>query len=48
MKEGEFAAGIKLDWIPRYMVVDKTGKIALFKAIEADDQTLIATLKKLK
>ena len=48
MKEGAFAEGIKLDWIPRYMVVDKTGKIALFKAIEADDAKLIAILKKLK
>ncbi len=48
MKEGDFAKAIKLDWIPRYMVVDKHGKIALFKAIEADDEKLIATLKKLK
>lgn len=48
MKEGDFARDIKLDWIPRYMVVDKTGKIALFKAIEADDAKLIAILKKLK
>jgi thiol-disulfide isomerase/thioredoxin len=48
MKEGAFAKDIKLDWIPRYMVVDKNGKIALFKAIEADDEKLIATLKKLK
>ena len=48
MKEGAFAEGIKLDWIPRYMVVDKTGKIALFKAIEADDANLIAILKNLK
>jgi hypothetical protein len=48
MKEGAFAKDIKLDWIPRYMVVDKTGKIALFKAIEADDAKLISTLKNLK
>lgn len=48
MKEGAFAESIKLDWIPRYMVVDKNGKIALFRAIEADDPTLIATLKKIK
>lgn len=48
MKEGDFASSIKLDWIPRYMVVDKNGKIALFKAIEADDAKLIAILKKLK
>jgi hypothetical protein len=48
MKKGAFAEGIKLDWIPRYMVVDKSGKIALFKAIEADDEKLITTLKNLK
>ncbi|MGV3459662.1 MAG: TlpA family protein disulfide reductase [Flavobacterium sp.] len=48
MKKGAFAKGVNLDWIPRYMVVDKDGKIALFKAIEADDEKLIATLKKLK
>jgi thiol-disulfide isomerase/thioredoxin len=48
MKKGDFSQGIKLDWIPRYMVVDKNGKIALFKAIEADDEKLITTLKKLK
>jgi len=48
MKEGAFSKSVKLDWIPRYMVVDKTGKIALFKAIEADDAKLIETLNKLK
>lgn len=48
MKEGDFAKDINLDWIPRYMVVDKKGNIALFKAIEADDAKLIAILKKLK
>jgi len=48
MKQGEFAKSVQLDWIPRYMVVDKTGKIALFKAIEADDAKLIETLNKLK
>jgi len=48
MKEGAFAKDINLDWIPRYMVIDKNGKIALFKAVEADDEKLIATLKNLK
>lgn len=46
--KGVFGKSIKLDWIPRYMVVDKTGKIALFKVIEADDNKLIETLEKLK
>lgn len=46
--KGVFGKSIKLDWIPRYMVVDKTGKIALFKVIEADDEKLIEILEKLK
>lgn len=48
MREGAFAEDVKLDWIPRYMVVDKDGRIALFRAIEADDPKLIETLNKLK
>ena len=43
--KGVFGKAVKLNWIPRYMVVDKTGKIALFKAIEADDEKLIETLE---
>ncbi|MBW3520217.1 TlpA disulfide reductase family protein [Flavobacterium sp. NKUCC04_CG] len=46
--KGNFGKSITLDWIPRYIVVDKTGKIALFKAIEADAHELITVLKKLK
>lgn len=46
--KGIFGKSINLDWIPRYMIVDKTGKIALYKAIEADDSKLIETLKKLQ
>lgn len=47
-KGGAFSEAIKLDWIPRYMIVDKSGKIVLFKAIVADDENLITTLKKIK
>ena len=46
--KGVFGKSIDLDWIPRYMVVDKKGKIALYKVIEADDQKLIKTLESLK
>ncbi len=46
--KGVFGKSINLDWIPRYMVVDKTGKIALYKVIEADDEKLIKTLESLK
>lgn len=40
-----FGASIQLDWIPRYIVVNKEGKIILQKAIVADDQNLINILK---
>jgi len=46
--KGVFGKSINLDWIPRYMVVDKTGKIVLYKVIEADDEKLIKTLESLK
>ena len=46
--KGVFGKSINLSWIPRYLVVDKTGKIALFKVIEADDAKLIETLEKNK
>ncbi|WP_333693895.1 TlpA family protein disulfide reductase [Flavobacterium sp.] len=47
-KGGTFSNSIDLDWIPRYMVLDKTGKIKLYKAIEADDEKIISTLNQLK
>ena len=47
-QKGVFGKSINLGWIPRYMIVDKTGKIALFKVIEADDEKLIETLERLK
>lgn len=46
--KGTFGKSIDLDWIPRYMIVDQKGKIALYKAIEADDANMIKILKKLK
>ena len=46
--KGIFGKSIELDWIPRYMVVDKKGRIDLFKVIEADDEKLIHTLNKQK
>lgn len=42
--EGVFATAIDLDWIPRYIIVDKTGKIVLYRAIETDFDTINATL----
>lgn len=46
--KGVFGKSINLDWIPRYMVVDKKGKIALYKVIEADDKRLFEVLESLK
>lgn len=43
--KGSFGKAIELNWIPRYMIVDKKGKIALFKAIETDFETINATIK---
>ncbi|NBL64092.1 redoxin family protein [Flavobacterium sp. NST-5] len=46
--KGVFGKAIDLDWIPRYIVVDKKGKIVIYRAIEKDFDKLNATLKKLK
>ncbi|NRS88343.1 thiol-disulfide isomerase/thioredoxin [Flavobacterium sp. 7E] len=46
--KGVFAEAIDLDWIPRYIIVDKTGKIALYRAIETDFDKINATLTRLK
>ncbi len=46
-KTGEFRKAIDLDWIPRYILVDQNGKIAHYRAIEADDPELIAKIKEL-
>jgi len=44
-KKSAFGNFVKINWIPRYMVIDKQGGIALFKAIEADDKNLLKALK---
>ncbi|MDO6803274.1 TlpA disulfide reductase family protein [Wenyingzhuangia sp. 1_MG-2023] len=41
-----FAKNIDLDWIPRYIVVDATGKVVLYRAIHADDENIIKLLDK--
>jgi thiol-disulfide isomerase/thioredoxin len=46
--KGVFAQEIDLNWIPRYMVIDREGKIAMYNAIEADDAKIAATLEKLQ
>jgi thiol-disulfide isomerase/thioredoxin len=43
--KGAFGKAVNLDWIPRYIIVDKTGKIALYKAIETDFDKINKTIK---
>ncbi|MDX6181582.1 TlpA disulfide reductase family protein [Flavobacterium sp. Fl-77] len=46
--KGVFGKAIDLDWIPRYIIVDKTGKIVLYRAIETDFDKINETLSSLK
>lgn len=46
--KGEFGKAIDLDWIPRYIILDKTGKIAIYRAIETDFDKINEQLKKLQ
>ena len=46
--KGEFGSSIKLDWIPRFIVIDKKGKIVLFRAIEKDFDKIIESIEKSK
>lgn len=46
--KGVFGKAIDLDWIPRYIIIDKTGKIVLYRAIETDFDKINETLKSLK
>jgi len=43
--EGNFGSFVNIDWIPRYMVIDEQGKIALFKAVKANDLRIMESLK---
>lgn len=43
--KGPFGSSIKLDWIPRYMVVSPEGDIRLYKAIKANDKNITKALK---
>lgn len=43
--KGVFGKAIDLDWIPRYIVIDKSGKIVLYRAIETEFDTIQTILK---
>jgi thiol-disulfide isomerase/thioredoxin len=45
--KGKFGTAIDLDWIPRYIIIDKTGKVALYKAIEKDFDKMSILLKEI-
>lgn len=45
--KGVFGKAIDLDWIPRYIIIDKTGKIIIYRAIETDFEKITATVKDL-
>lgn len=42
--KGDFGSFLDLDWIPRYLVVDKDGTIKVFRAIKADDKIIKESL----
>lgn len=46
--KGEFGKSIDLDWIPRYIVLDKKGNIVIYRAIETDFEKINDQLKKLQ
>ncbi|MDI9258224.1 TlpA family protein disulfide reductase [Flavobacterium sedimenticola] len=46
--KGAFGKSIDLDWIPRYIILDKKGKIITYRAIETDFDQINATLKTLE
>lgn len=43
--KGAMGTFLDLDWIPRYMIIDKQGNIKVFKAIKTSDKTLLNNLK---
>jgi thiol-disulfide isomerase/thioredoxin len=46
--KGAFGKSIDLDWIPRYIVIDKKGKVKIYRAIETDFDKINEELKKLQ
>jgi len=48
MMKGAFGKSIDLDWIPRYIVIDKEQKVVIYRAIETDFEKINSTLKTLE
>jgi len=45
-KKGAFGDFLNLWWIPRYVVVNESGEITLFKATKITDKNILEALKK--
>jgi len=43
--KGVFGKAVDVDWIPRYIIIDKNGKILTYRAIETDFAQIDKTLK---
>jgi thiol-disulfide isomerase/thioredoxin len=43
--DGDFGDFLDLDWIPRYMIIDKEGKIKLFKSVKLTDDNIKKALQ---
>lgn len=43
--KGAMGKFLDLDWIPRYLIVDSTGKIVVYRAIKTNDKNLREHLK---
>ena len=48
MMKGAFGKSIDLDWIPRYVVIDKEQNVVIYRAIETDFEKINTTLKTLE
>lgn len=46
--KGEFAKSVDVNWIPRYIVLDKEGNVKIYNAIETDFDKINTTLNELK
>lgn len=46
--KGAFGKSIDLDWIPRYIIINKNGEIEIYRAIETEFDKINATLKTLE
>jgi thiol-disulfide isomerase/thioredoxin len=46
--KGTFGKSIDLDWIPRYIIINKNGEIEIYRAIETEFDKINATLKTLE